>query len=247
MIVCELFNISHAPNGHINRSFRAMSLISLAPEMLEEIAFYVATNPFLGPPSALIPLLSSCRTIYDSLSINSNDHLYAQIFTNKFDMEPPIRRLGSRITLSSLLASELRRRCIYLKRIKYRLDALTIRPPSTATEHDCDGVLRETLWMAYLMMLENDGKNEMQLREYAGMDGWLKLYWFNDDGASLAKHAIRIGQWPSNSRQASLAMWLFWFLLVPGESFFFDFVYIFNPFPSQEITETVRFVMRQMC
>jgi hypothetical protein len=66
------------------------------------------------------------------------------------------------------------------------------------------------------MMLENDGKNLRQLREYAKIDDWLKEYWFDDHGASWAKMAIRVDQWPSDSGQTSLAMWLFWFLLKPG-------------------------------
>jgi hypothetical protein len=72
--------------------------------------------------------------------------------------------------------------------------------------------------MGYLMMLENHGKNEQQLRKYAEMDVWLKEYWFDPLGASFTTLYIRMDKWPPNNEQNSLAMWLFWFLLNPGRS-----------------------------
>jgi len=68
------------------------------------------------------------------------------------------------------------------------------------------------------MMLENNGKNEQQLRDYAEMDVWLTEYWFDSRGASFATISIKIDQWPPNDTLNSLAMWLFWFLLNPGQS-----------------------------
>lgn len=76
---------------------------------------------------------------------------------------------------------------------------------------------KEMLWMAYLMMLENDGLNERTLREYAGLDMWLRNFWFDPEGASCATYAIRDNLWPPNMEFSVLAMWLFWFLLKPGE------------------------------
>jgi hypothetical protein len=73
------------------------------------------------------------------------------------------------------------------------------------------------LWMGYLMMLENDGKNEQQLRDYAEMDVWLNEYWFDPQGASFTTLSIKIDRWPPDNEQNSLAMWLFWFLLNPGQ------------------------------
>jgi len=66
------------------------------------------------------------------------------------------------------------------------------------------------------MILENDGKNVKQLREYAGMEQWLMEYWCDDDGASLAAKALAVDGWPLDNEQNSLAMWLFWLLLRPG-------------------------------
>lgn len=78
---------------------------------------------------------------------------------------------------------------------------------------------KEMLWMAYLMMLENDGLNERTLREYARLDIWLRNFWFDPEGASCATYAIRDNLWPPNMEFSTLAMWLFWFLLKPGTFF----------------------------
>lgn len=67
------------------------------------------------------------------------------------------------------------------------------------------------------MLLENDGKNERQLREYGRIDGWLKEFWFDFDGASNAMACVKYDQWPESHEKMSLAMWLFWLLLRPDE------------------------------
>jgi hypothetical protein len=187
------------------------SLGAVPQEVLEHIALFVATENFLGPPSALVPLLATNSKINYYLSIVSNQHFYARLFTYKFDVGPVIRRLGSDRTTPRVLSGELQRRCLCLKRIRARVDSI-VNPIATYEE----GTLSGVLWVAYLMMLENDGKNEQQLRDYAKIDDWLREYWFDDNGASFAKMAIRMDQWPPNSEQTSLAMWLFWFLLKPG-------------------------------
>ncbi|KAH9178999.1 hypothetical protein EDB89DRAFT_2063107 [Lactarius sanguifluus] len=71
------------------------------------------------------------------------------------------------------------------------------------------------LWTAYLMILENDGLNERQLRECARLDGWLRAFWFEEDGASCARLAIHDNAWPPNNDFSAVTMWLFWFLLRP--------------------------------
>jgi hypothetical protein len=76
--------------------------------------------------------------------------------------------------------------------------------------------MHEMLWTAYVMMLENDGKNERQLREYARLDEWLRAFWFGEDGASFARLEIGDNAWPPYNDLADVTMWLFWFLLRPG-------------------------------
>jgi len=78
--------------------------------------------------------------------------------------------------------------------------------------------LHEMLWTAYVMMLENDGMNERQLREYAHLDDWLRAFWFAENGASFARLEIGDNSWPPYNDLADVTMWLFWFLLRPGAS-----------------------------
>jgi len=87
--------------------------------------------------------------------------------------------------------------------------------------------LHEMLWTAYVMMLENDGKNERQLREYAHLDDWLRAFWFAEDGASFARLEIGDNSWPPYNDLADVTMWLFWFLLRPGASLF-SFLFSFS-------------------
>lgn len=195
----------------------AASLDAVPQEVLEQVAFFLGTDTFLGPPSALVPLLSTNNRIHSSLSITYNCHLYARIFAYKFDLSPAIRRLGSHRITPLALSEELRRRCFYLNRIRSRIDSIVIQYSMTKDEEEeRNESLRAILWIAYLMMLENDGKNRQQLRDYAHIGEWLRDYWFDDRGASLANISMKSDRWPANTEQTALAMWLFWFLLDIG-------------------------------
>lgn len=196
------------------------TLGTIPQEVLEHIAFFVATLDDLGPPSGLIPLLSANRRINSLLSASANPHLYARIFTHKFDTAAARRRLRSEDLSALALCDELRRRCALLKRIRNRLDSKYTSTNDDADMFQCheeEEQVSRVLWMAYFMMLENDGKNERQLREYAGIDGWLKEFWFDRNGASRTMLAVTRDEWPSNHEVVSLGMWLFWLLLKPGE------------------------------
>ena len=204
---------------------------SIPQEVLENIAFYaVASNP-LGPPLELPPLLLVNRRLHASLGSASNPHLHARIFAAKFDTAALVRRLGPGAGTARKLAAELRRRCVQLARLRARIGC-TIgalgegggqKVGSKNRKGGADGVtdegmraMHEMLWTAYVMMLEDDGKNERQLREYARLDGWLRAFWFGEDGASFARLEIRDNAWPPYNDLADVAMWLFWFLLRPG-------------------------------
>ncbi|KAK7688669.1 hypothetical protein QCA50_008207 [Cerrena zonata] len=194
---------------------RPLSLAMMPPELLEHIAFFAATdNSFLGPPHGLIPLLTLNRRIHSALSFEFNPHLYSRIFTFKFDVKSAIRRLGVDHTHARALAEELRRRSIHLKRLRGRSDS---RDNPSISRHDKEDRLDEVLWTAYFMMLESDGKNERQLREYAQIDDWLKDFWFHSDGASRAMWSVKGEEWPANHERMSLAMWLLWLTLKPEE------------------------------
>lgn len=185
------------------------SLGMVPQEVLEHIAFFAATDGVLGPPAGIIPLLALNRATNDALSFKNNPTLYARIFSEKYDDGAPLRRLGVAQLPATALAEELQRRSVVLKRIRARLDS---RASST------DRHLGRVLWTAYLMVLENDGKNERQLLEYAQIREWLKEYLFDPAGASNIVKTIDVAdKWITNSEQLSLALWLFWYLLNPGK------------------------------
>ena len=232
---------------------------SIPPEVLENIAFYAVASEPLGPPRELAPLLLVNRRLHTALSSASNPHLHSRIFACKFDNAALVRRLGPGAATARKLATELRRRCVQLARLRDRVGCtvgeLTEETETTTTssggggeggeggdsnnnnnkrkkkKKESDGggrdggmteegmrALHEMLWTAYVMMLENDGKNERQLREYAHLDDWLRKFWFAEDGASFARLEIRGNSWPPYNDLADVTMWLFWFLLRPGAS-----------------------------
>ncbi|KAF9262007.1 hypothetical protein L218DRAFT_960614 [Marasmius fiardii PR-910] len=188
------------------------SFDGIPQEILENIALLIASNGFLGPPSSILPFISINRWTYSCLSFSSNTCLYARILQHRFDIGSATRRTGMNVLSTGVLSEELKKRCVYLKRIKSRVDACA----DTKGNIQDDDILREVLSYAYLLMLENEGKNERQLREYAGIDLWLKDYWFSENGASGARRAIeRLDNWPVENLNNILGMWLYWFLLKP--------------------------------
>lgn len=191
-------------------STQAVAFDWLPQEVMENIAFFAATTTDVGPPSDLLPLLLCCRSTYHALSLDTHPHLCARIFRYKFDLSAAVRRLGQQIATPEVLSKELRKRFVYLRRIRTRTDSQLCTPDTSNSP-----MIGELLWLAYLMMLENDGKNDKQLREYAGMEQWLMEYWFDDKGASLASKTLSEDQWPLDNEHNSLAMWLFWLFLKP--------------------------------
>ncbi|KAJ8073012.1 hypothetical protein PM082_019880 [Marasmius tenuissimus] len=187
------------------------SFDAIPQEILEHIAYQIASETFLGPPSNILPFVTTNRWTYSCLSVSSNTCLYARIFEDKFDTLPAIRRIGTHRLSAGILSGELKRRCLYLKRIRSRLDACTDEESNVRDEE----MLREVLNYAYLLMLENEGKNERQLKEYAQIDIWLKDYWFHEFGASGVRSRITSDEWPMENGNLVLAMWLYWFLLKP--------------------------------
>ena len=185
-------------------------------EILEHIAYFAATDTFLGPPDGLVPLLAVDRRTHAALSMTANPYLWSRIFAAKFDLASPLRRLAAagRTVGPAEICEELKLRCTLLRTVRRRTDALATSYTLSPTHRDA---LRSVLWLAYLMMLENDGANERQLREYAQFDVWLRDFLFHQQGASLAAWSVNADLWPPNDERAALALWLFWYLLKPGE------------------------------
>ncbi|KAK7055506.1 hypothetical protein R3P38DRAFT_2847440 [Favolaschia claudopus] len=184
-------------------------------EILERIALLTATETFIGPPSTLVTLLTSNRRIHDQLSFASNHYLYSRIFAYKFDVVDSNSRRFIDHSSSSVLAHELIRRFRTLSRFRSRCGLGGAKTESSARE--TAEVVQEMLFNAYLMMLENAGKNEEQLRDYAGIGDWLKDFLFEEQYVARPRFPSPLEHWPPHNEHTSLAMWLFWFLLRPDE------------------------------
>ncbi|KAJ7271090.1 hypothetical protein C8J57DRAFT_1320679 [Mycena rebaudengoi] len=189
-----------------------MATLDTVPhEILERIAFISATESLVGPPATLASLLSANRHINSRLCFTSNQYLYARIFSSKFDVGPTSRRFTDHSS-PGILAHELVHRFRVLHRIKAKMDC-EAKPRSAG---DGDSV-HELLFHAYLMMLENAGKNEQQLRDYAKMGDWIRAYLFDEHCAVWPRVTTHVENWPPHNNHTSLAMWIFWFLLKPDD------------------------------
>ncbi|KAG8212957.1 hypothetical protein J3R82DRAFT_11323 [Butyriboletus roseoflavus] len=182
-------------------SFTFERLVSHCPSVLEDIAFYLAVDPFLGPPVNLLSLLLTCRTLYDHLSVNTSG-LYARIFRHKFDCGAIERRLSARWTSAPCLAQELRSRFVALQHIKHGNPSLPLD--------------REALWKAYLMLLENDGRNERQLSGWANLPDWL-LGVVALRSSALSTSSTHPMRHLSDPEGMSLAVWLLWMTSSKGK------------------------------
>jgi hypothetical protein len=158
-------------------------------EVFEDVAFLIATeDTSIARLSNLIPLLLLDRETSKFLSFDSNRPLYARIYATKFDTKTTTRRLGKERLTAYGLAEELKKRCLHLRAIRTLSSEL--------------GLIEPAIWTAFVMMLENDGKNERLLLEYAQIGHWLKNFWLT------ISNALEGEGWPSNSLFNSICMWL---------------------------------------
>jgi len=167
-------------------------LCLLPHDILLRIAFELALADQTSNPLHLIPLLQTCRYVHHTLSMSSNHDLYADIFKAKFDTSAPLRRFGAPALYSSNLTHQLARYCRVLKHIR-RADIYS-------------STILEDFWMAFIMMTENDGRNERQLAA-AGLADYVEQFVLE----RLWEGRESTNQWPAESTINALALWLVWF------------------------------------
>ncbi|KAK0457120.1 uncharacterized protein EV420DRAFT_540637 [Desarmillaria tabescens] len=124
----------------------APSFETLPRDVLEHVALLTTSSLSLSSLSNILYLLLTSRAIHHQLCIRCNPHLYARIFRAIFDV--PFHR--SCIPPDSAVAAELSQRFRLIRRIQ-RSDYST-------------KALRQDLWTAYGMVLENEGLNVSHLR-----------------------------------------------------------------------------------
>lgn len=95
-------------------------LQSVPQDVLQYIALLTTSSRVLSPPSDLVPLLLTSRSMYQCLSLQACPHLYASIFRAKFDLAAARRRFHYSELTDSCLAGELVQRCRVLQRIRRR-------------------------------------------------------------------------------------------------------------------------------
>jgi hypothetical protein len=175
------------------------TLLSLPNELLEEVVVHVlADSDFVGPPSQLLPILLVCSETNRRLSFPHNSALYHRIFNLQFDITAVRRRLGPRAVLT---ASALSRQLRQTWSAMHRLRAGNLDSPS----------LLDDFWDAFLLVIENDGKNYRQLE-------WSRVFSVAESFVmDRMWHDTDQGGWPRDSSIAALALWLYYSGLSSGE------------------------------
>lgn len=175
---------------HLHFTMTVLSPILEVPqEILQKIALYAIDDSPLGPPRDLRSLLLTCKTFNKYLSPQNASELYVSAFDQQFDSLAPQCRLGHQVARENT-ALELSR----------RFSAFRISGKPSFDDHS----LTEALWIAYLMVEDQDTRNIQQLVR-AGFPAFLDSYLLNhlyDDGNG----------WPVMSEQNSLALALAWYL-----------------------------------
>ena len=185
------------------------NLSSLAPELLQKVAFFVATDSLLAAPN-IVSLICTCRAIHAKLAFDAAPYLYDRIFRAKFDVEAPRRRFGEDVLKSANLAKELKKRYVAMDRI---------RRGNVFSEY----VLGD-LWLAYLMFLESDGKNEQQLVHRAHVPNFALDFVLN----RCMEDSETNNRWPRETDELALAVWILWLNWEPGT--FLSYLFVMIPF-----------------
>ncbi|TXT13379.1 hypothetical protein VHUM_00746 [Vanrija humicola] len=175
----------------------ATGLALLPPEILAHIGSFLVARD-LAPPTAL---LRTCRAVHGALAPAANPNLYADEFRRSYDTGAAARRLGREPTARDL-AAELRTRTRGLSRLA-----------RTAPE---TGLSPNDLWIVYLMLIENDGKNIRRLvaplPDGPAIDMVSLLDKFHARTLSTGLEDEDEVGYPPERVVDSLAMWIRWFL-----------------------------------
>ena len=180
-----------------HRANQSLSLVNVPHEILVKIALETALVDLLGPPAHLLSLLCTCRRFNRELA-NSTD-LLARIFRAKFDISAIRRRYGPLGILSRNLASQLKVYCSTMRRMRQG------DIHSEYLEHD--------LWVVFFMLSESDGRNAVQLKEWAHVDTFADRI----IRTRLYEGPVETG-WPVECMRNNLAMWVLWFVTDIGTS-----------------------------
>ncbi|KAG5649931.1 hypothetical protein H0H81_001432 [Sphagnurus paluster] len=181
------------------------NITTIPQELSDTIALTLTLLDPLGPPSALLPLMVSCRTLYARFSPGTNPALHASIFGQKFDSAAVSRRHGG---ISPTPHG-------YVAQLHQYLAALRVFRRGDAYEGVCVGLwgkdvpdvgIGEALQIGVVMMMEDDGKNVRQMLLWGRADVFVKR---------LLKRRLYAGAeanhgWPLDDEENANALWLLW-------------------------------------
>ncbi|KAL7285040.1 hypothetical protein ACG7TL_000131 [Trametes sanguinea] len=168
----------------------------LPHDVILNVALELATLDLFAPPSDLLALLCTCRFLNHVLH-SDRKALLARIYRRKFDTRAARRRLGSNTINNAAYAFQLIKQTAALKRL---------RTGDLDSPH-----LTGDLWTAFLMFMENDGRNYAHLVEYAHIEALLDRF-MEERLWTGREHNLG---WPLESTPGSLVVWMLWFTMTP--------------------------------
>ena len=137
-------------------------LLSLPPETIEKVVTFLTAQVSIGgPPPNLYALMRTCRYMYYLLSPEHNPGMFYRLFRDYFDLAAPRRRLPSVPCTPAQFSQEACQRFASLKLVRKK----DVNHPD----------ISKSLLVAYVMILEDDGKNSMHL-QWADLDTFLNIY-----------------------------------------------------------------------
>ncbi|KAJ4487154.1 hypothetical protein C8J55DRAFT_487309 [Lentinula edodes] len=170
---------------------------TLPIEVLENISFYYVCPRVLGPPVPLTVILLLCKAV--SRKLTAARHLYARVFKYKFSFSA-IQRRGFEPRTGEW-AWQLHRYTQVLRDVWNR----RTRPGSEAYVDDVDFDVQGTMYVLWIMCLEDDGCNRAQM-QLAGVYEWVEGYIRTEMYKNVEKG------WPIANAGNSCAMWVLWHL-----------------------------------
>ncbi|KAI9635571.1 uncharacterized protein MKK02DRAFT_44260 [Dioszegia hungarica] len=190
-------------------------LSELPEEVLSLVAFHLCQpptrplpGPVLGDASRWIAsptnLLRTSRLINSVISPTANPELYARIFRANFDTAAVFRRLGdgpsTRKIRAREMTAELKRRVRALSRLREMMDRKEVQR-----------IGEEEMWVIYVMLVENDGKNLEHLTAPAAP---FQLYEFIDLYITQVMEPIcLLSVMPPDGAPQALFTWILWLVL----------------------------------
>lgn len=183
----------------------------MALEVLQKILIHATATSPIGPPKEWFNLVLTCRHFRDCLSCNSGK-LFSTIFSQKFDIAAPVRRLGEAVVRNSAKLETQR-----------RFDAMNIFRKRRLD----DASLTEAFWIAFLMW-KDSGRSQKNIKQLlnASLPSFLELF---------LRERLYLGTdtnngWPLANERNSLAVALLW--LTASSSMF---LFIIFTIPSEDL------------